>query len=41
MPLDVPIGEVTRTVVRVKKGSLTEIVHQTVARRGKRPRKPP
>lgn len=41
MPLDVPIGEVTRTAVRVKKGSLTEVVHQTVARRGKRSRKPP
>jgi H+/Cl- antiporter ClcA len=40
MPLDVPIGDVTRTVVRVKKGSFTETVHQTVARRGKRFTKP-
>ena len=33
VPLDVPMGEVSRTAVRIRKGTFTEIVHRTVSRR--------
>jgi H+/Cl- antiporter ClcA len=33
VPLDVPMGDVSRTAVRIRKGTFTEIVHRTVSRR--------
>jgi hypothetical protein len=36
LPLGGPIGDVTRTAVRIRKGTLTEVVHQTMFRRGRR-----
>jgi H+/Cl- antiporter ClcA len=36
LPLGTPIGDVTRSEVRIRKGSLTEVVHQTVFRLGRR-----
>lgn len=42
LPLGGPIGDVTRTAVRIRKGTLTEVVHQTMFRRGRRgPGHPP
>lgn len=38
--LDVPIGEVSAAAARVRKGSLTERVHQQIARRGRSRRSP-
>jgi H+/Cl- antiporter ClcA len=32
VPLDVPIGEVSASAARVRKGSLTELVHERIAR---------
>jgi len=40
VPLDVPIGEALRNGVRIRKGSLTDLVHRRVRRPTKMPRKP-
>ena len=40
VPLDVPIGDVLRAEVRIRKGSLTELVHQRVRRRTGGARRP-
>jgi H+/Cl- antiporter ClcA len=39
LPLDVPIGEVTRDAVRIRKGTFTEAVHDTMSRRTRRDRR--
>jgi H+/Cl- antiporter ClcA len=36
LPLGGPIGDVTRTAVRIRKGTLTEVVHQTMFRLARR-----
>jgi len=42
LPLGGPIGDVTRTAVRIREGTLTAAIHQTVFRRGRRgPEGPP
>jgi H+/Cl- antiporter ClcA len=38
VPLDLPIGDVTRQLLRVRKGSLTEVVHDRMSRRRRRTR---
>ena len=40
IPLDVPIGEIDRADMRIRKGTMTEAIHDTVSRR-RRGRRPP
>jgi H+/Cl- antiporter ClcA len=41
LPLGVPIGQIDRAAVKVRRGSMTEAVHDTVSRRRRRRRRTP